>query len=765
MKSIITTIALFTLVACTSTFNKSSVSKNKQPSTDLNDQLLALAKLYGYVRYFHPTDEAMVVDWDAFLVHSINEVKKQEQPLDKTLDELFKPITQHVQVLSIYDSTPITKLEQPTKAAQLKYWQHHGLGDDAPAAYHSSRVGDVPATPLNAFATWLEVQDIANHQYRLSARVKVMTDQVAAGGRLTFSAFSPAYQTFGQNTLTDHLITDNEWQTVTLTGQLTEDAIFLIVGAELVGKGQMWVDDFALEVSADGEHWQSIPVPNHQFNADPDDDSGQWRFNDSALYQFEVVNEQDNKVMQITGSEWAKPGAIFKQQESMVYTVQEKALNEDWKVHLPITVWDMPGEQLNTAYELLNLQLTHTDMTAMDGTDEALRIANTIIMWAVLNHFYPYFDVVDVDWDAALHTALTDALNDQNEIDHINSLQRLMARIQDGHGVVFAPESVQLTGVPVAVQLVGDELVVTGSRLEAIQRGDVITAVDGTAAMSYFHEQKLRVSGSPQLVQFRALNQLGLGEMNDNVTLSVQRGTDLFDHVYTRTPEQSGWSNLFFNAVSEQDFMSIDELEPGIFYVNLKKITKQQFADHLDQLASAQGIIFDQRWDGKRNNEGQPLSVISDLLPHLTDTTITSGNWQIPQIHQPDQKDVTFSINNWDVAPKTPYFKGQKVFINLPSVVSSGETFSGMVDHYDLAEFVGEPTAGCNGNINYIYMLNGYRAMFTGMKVEKHDGSQLHLIGYEPDHPVEVSKAGILNGNDEYLTTALEVIKQMSSSN
>lgn len=299
---------------------------------------------------------------------------------------------------------------------------------------------------------------------------------------------------------------------------------------------------------------------------------------------------------------------------------------------------------------------------------------------------------------------------------------------------------------------------VTASRIEAIQTGDVIVAIDGVPAETHVAHLQSLVSGSPQLVEFRALNQLGLGQMEQAVHITHQRGDDLLEYPYTRVANQSGWSNLFFNAVIDAKLPTIAELEPGIFYVNLKSTTKAQFTEHLDQLAAARGIIFDQRWDGTRT-EAEPMSAISDLLPHLTDQVITSGNWQIPQIIWPDQQHVTFGSDDWDVAPKAPYFQGKKVFINVPAVVSSGETFSGMVDHYNLAEFVGEPTAGCNGNVNYIKLFNGYHAMYTGMKVEKHDGSPLHLIGYQPDHPVTVTQAGIRNGQDEYLDTALEAIK------
>lgn len=50
--------------------------------------------------------------------------------------------------------------------------------------------------------------------------------------------------------------------------------------------------------------------------------------------------------------------------------------------------------------------------------------------------------------------------------------------------------------------------------------------------------------------------------------------------------------------------------------------------------------------------------------------------------------------------------------------------------------------------------------MWTGMKVLKHDGSQLYLKGFEPDYPVNKTIRAIKEGRDEYLEKALEVARQ-----
>ena len=78
----------------------------------------------------------------------------------------------------------------------------------------------------------------------------------------------------------------------------------------------------------------------------------------------------------------------------------------------------------------------------------------------------------------------------------------------------------------------------------------------------------------------------------------------------------------------------------------------------------------------------------------------------------------------------------------------------------NLAEIVGEATAGPNGNINPFTLPGGYHIVFTGMKVLKHDGSQHHGIGIQPTVPVQRTVQGIAEGRDELLEKAVEVLLQ-----
>ena len=51
-------------------------------------------------------------------------------------------------------------------------------------------------------------------------------------------------------------------------------------------------------------------------------------------------------------------------------------------------------------------------------------ITNVVISWNILKHFYPYQDVIKVNWDEILEKALIDAYDDKNECNNYLTLSR-----------------------------------------------------------------------------------------------------------------------------------------------------------------------------------------------------------------------------------------------------------------------------------------------------------------------------------------------------
>ena len=65
--------------------------------------------------------------------------------------------------------------------------------------------------------------------------------------------------------------------------------------------------------------------------------------------------------------------------------------------------------------------------------NENVRFAGIIVTWNVFQHFYPYFDVTDSNWESQLGISLRDTVDDTSRDDYVSSLIRLLEKTKDGH--------------------------------------------------------------------------------------------------------------------------------------------------------------------------------------------------------------------------------------------------------------------------------------------------------------------------------------------
>lgn len=383
--------------------------------------------------------------------------------------------------------------------------------------------------------------------------------------------------------------------------------------------------------------------------------------------------------------------------------------------------------------------------------DRATRLADVILAWNVFQHFYPYFDVVKTDWPASLETALRSAATDPDAAAFGNTLRRLVAALHDGHGHVYSSSGRPMFPVPVSWDWIEDRLVVTHvpkTQGQDIGRGDVVIAIDGKPVAQALAEIESLISGAtPQWIRFRALGELALGNKDEPVTLEIESyGKPGKRHRVTLKRDLSPMD------LAEPRPEKIKEMEPGILYVDLNTISNDDWNKALPQLSTARGIVFDMR--------GYPSKLSPDFLSYLSEKSLTSAQWHIPNVAFPDRKELQFERGGeWNLPPKTPYLAAKKAFITDGRAISYAESCMGIVEHYKLGEIVGGATAGTNGNINFFTLPGGYRLFWTGMKVLKHDGSQHHGVGIRPTIPASRTLAGAAAGRDELLERAIQAVK------
>jgi hypothetical protein len=382
--------------------------------------------------------------------------------------------------------------------------------------------------------------------------------------------------------------------------------------------------------------------------------------------------------------------------------------------------------------------------------DRATRLADVALLWMVPQHFYPYFDVLPADWDAALRRALQRAATDDGGVPFDTTLQQLVAALRDGHGGVYRPGGVR--GTPdLALGWVEGRIVVTAvgdsATARGIRRGDELLAIDGEPARAALARAEGLVSGAtPQWVRQVALARLLTGDAGSRVALRVANPVDA--GAPAREP-----SLVRLNAVPPTPPRpeKVAELRPGILYVDFDRVTDADVAAAMPRLEAARGIVFDMR--GYPNRVNTP-----SVLAYLADSTIRSPFFEIPVVLRPDHAGMRFGDASWSVPPRRPRLRARVAFLSGGGSISYAESTLGVVEDNHLGDIVGEPTAGTNGNINPFSLPGGYTVRWTGLRVRKRDGTRHHGVGIIPNVPVAPTLRGVREGRDDVLERALDLV-------
>ena len=381
------------------------------------------------------------------------------------------------------------------------------------------------------------------------------------------------------------------------------------------------------------------------------------------------------------------------------------------------------------------------------GFDRTTRLAATIAGWAMLDHFYPYWDTVDVDWDAELRARLAEAAIAGNDDAFAGVLERLVEPLADGHGRIIYRSRFR-AGLPLEWQWIEDRLIITavGEGAEGLEVGMAVDSIDGVAIETVLDAEMAQISGSAQNKRNVAvLRARWFSGPVQRVLGVTTEGAGRREVALASVPGDLAY------AVQAERPEVVEELEPGILYVDLTRWDDTIFEASLDRMAQAKGIVFDLRGYPK----GSP-----DWIDHLITQPSRSPDFQRPVFTAPDAAATYPDSGGWQLEPKQPHVGAERVFLTDARAVSYSESLLGTVQGNGLGPIIGSPTAGANGNRSDFLLPGGYGLSFTGMRVTNHDGTLQHIRGVIPDIAVAPTIAGIRAGRDEVLEAGLAELRR-----
>jgi hypothetical protein len=685
--------------------------------------LHAFARLYGVVRWFHPSDAASAIDWDRFAIDGARRVidAPDARALRDDLRALFTPIAPTVRIVDATEPLADAPELHPASTAGLDViaWEHLGYGDSAIPDVYASKRRHRPRTapaPGESFATvtrGVEATPYRGARIRLRGKVRVAP---GASAELWLRVDRPNGMGFFDNMM-NRPVRTTTWSDAEIVGTVDRDATQIVFGPLLDVDGPAWFDALTLEVERDGA-WTAIAIPDLQ----PRDVPG-WTvaFDGTALRLQRATITSDDELF----DDAPRAGETA-----------DVDLGRGLRTRVPIALYAKDGRTIGD--DPAKAPELDASTSATGAFDPVAGVADVIVVWNVLEHFWPYWDVVHVDWNAELDTALADALDDHGWEDHVATLERLSAAAPDGHASVMCAAAAQYALLPMWIDRIEGKLIVTGSIDPHVHTGDELVSIDGRAADDVLADRMARTSGSPQWKQHRALLELGAGAPGTTATIVVRRDGKDVQATVTRADHE--WSPPPTRA-------AIDHLDGGVVYVDLGRVTMKDL--DVDALAKAPAVIFDMR--------GYPHGahpILSYLLTRPDD-----ADWMATaHVIRPDHpRSTSWAGETWHLPVLEPHLRGTIAFLTGPGAISYAESILGYVEAEHLP-IVGAPSAGTNGDIASIREPSGCTTTFTGMRVTKHDGSTHHLVGVQPTIPVSPTLAGVRAGRDEVLERALAYV-------
>lgn len=421
-----------------------------------------------------------------------------------------------------------------------------------------------------------------------------------------------------------------------------------------------------------------------------------------------------------------------------------KEIGSDLRLVMPLVLYrnnkqtyPIPDQKMFTD---LKENLDKVSLTISDPNDVSVHLADVIIAWNVFQHFYPYFDVVKIDWENELIKTIQNTLLAKTEIDYFDVLRLFIAKLEDGHASVS--KKLIGYGLPLKYDLIENNIVVTFSQSDKFQKGDVIKCIDGKTGLEEFEKQKSFVSGSPRYKRYMALVSFGMDFDGKEANLSVIRNGIEF----TVKSKRLSFSEMSINPFATESFKIID-CGDSIIYLKGEPI---DINSNINKLLSAKSMIISSRTDDSQQK----------LISHFITEPISGPRCYVPIFTYPDREKMYFDNEGYmTIYPQEPHLIADLIYLTYPDNISHDETYLDFIEHYKLAKLVGDTTAGCNGSRNTFPLIGGYYISFTGQKVLKGDSSQLYLFGYRPDYPVNRTIKGVIENRDEYLDKALEILR------
>jgi len=414
-------------------------------------------------------------------------------------------------------------------------------------------------------------------------------------------------------------------------------------------------------------------------------------------------------------------------------------------------------------YMTLNKSVGNPDFSNERAYDKGLfadpgfRLLSLFRYWNIIEYYYPNRNLIGENWNNVLREFIPKFINVTNETEYDLAVLAIIARIHDTHANIWSysdplNEYWGKNYAPVSITFIENKAVVTSfmddekGQKSGLKIGDIILNIDGVSVDSIVAGRLPYTPASNYPTQLRdiAINLL----RTSNKAMNVDYSRNGIENSVFIDCCPAGEIDIYKKyRFSDTCFRYVT---PDIFCIYPGTIKNEYLADVIPGVMNAKGIIIDLRC--------YPSDfIVFTLSKYLYPTPayfvkFSTGNVTTPGLFE-------YSTELKVGGKNKDYYKG-KVVIIVNEITQSNAEYTAMAFRkLPQVTIIGSTTAGADGNVSSVFLPGHIKTMISGIGVYYPDGKETQRIGIVPDVEIKPTIKGILEGRDELMEKAIDIIE------
>ncbi|MEM1036929.1 MAG: S41 family peptidase [Pseudomonadota bacterium] len=380
--------------------------------------------------------------------------------------------------------------------------------------------------------------------------------------------------------------------------------------------------------------------------------------------------------------------------------------------------------------------------------------------WNIVQYWFPYRDLIDESWDDLLPRYLVESASAETDFDYYQVMTRLVAEADDSHAIIPSHMGVippfGVCDLPVEIRFIEKAPTIVAYRPlhqehpTGLEIGDVIMQIDNRPVGTLLEQIRPFYSASNISAQNRDIaNNLIRGDCG-YAELVVDRAGAALSIRAERIHEGRFTGNRRpLPASLPGDTAQI--LNGNIGYIKLASATQAQVDAYIEVLRDTKGIIID-----IRDAPGEDMA-------YFLGRWFAAKPTPFVKLIRPDFRTPGAFIWIDDPPAIPPVPDGLRLDLPLAILVdertqSSAEYTAMALQALPNATVIGSQTAGANGNVSRFILPGGLNTRISGLGVYYPDETPTQRFGLKLDIDVSPTRQGILEGRDEVLDRAIQLI-------